>query len=148
MTSSLHTCCIFFILLQHWLAPIVHRLECYAVIDDQSNRTLGESKLFDYFDSATRLEDYTISTCSGSYTTAGRCVPGLVVESHDGTSILRCPPILECDDIPDNKREVATPSVARAYPHLRKIANYIPELQETASVSCSSEEIYLWRTMC
>ena len=117
--------------------PEGHRnqaLECYAVIDDQSNRTLGKSKLFDYFDSATRLEDYTISTCSGSYTTAGRCLPGLVVESHDGTSILRCPPILECDDIPDNKREVATPSVARAYPHLRKIANYIPELQETASV--------------
>ncbi|CAG2239182.1 unnamed protein product [Mytilus edulis] len=39
------------------------RLKVYALMDDQSNRTLGKSELFDYFGS-TSVSDFILSTCS------------------------------------------------------------------------------------
>ncbi|VDI50541.1 Hypothetical predicted protein [Mytilus galloprovincialis] len=46
------------------------RLKVYALMDDQSNRTLGKSELFDYFGS-TSVFDFILSTCSGKSQASG-----------------------------------------------------------------------------
>jgi hypothetical protein len=48
----------------------------YAVIDDQSNRSLVSSKHFDLFN----VQVYTLSSCGGSLTTTGRKASGFMVE--------------------------------------------------------------------
>jgi hypothetical protein len=69
-------------------------IQCYAIIDDQSNRTLGKTELFDCFiDSCLPVqeENYILSTCAGSFATVGKRIHGLVIESFDGTCVLKCP---------------------------------------------------------
>ena len=44
------------------------------------------------------------------------------------------PPIVECDGIPNNRNEIATPAVARKFLHLSEIACHIPELDPQAKI--------------
>ena len=44
------------------------------------------------------------------------------------------PTLTECDTIPQDKREIPTPSMAKRFPHLTAIASEIPPLDETAKV--------------
>ena len=69
--------------------------------------------------------------CSG--VKEGRLVRGLVIESLDQSAKYRLPTLTECDEIPNN-REIPTPQVARAHPHLQQIADKIPELDEKAEI--------------
>ncbi|CAG2243684.1 unnamed protein product [Mytilus edulis] len=68
------------------------RLKVYALMDDQSNRTLGKSELFDYFGS-TSVSDFILSTCSGKSQASGRKLSGLIVESLDKQTQLHVPDI-------------------------------------------------------
>ena len=58
----------------------------------------------------------------------------LVIETTDGSKRYPLPTVIECTAIPDNKNEIPTPDIARAYPHLRPIAEYIPEIDESADI--------------
>ena len=42
--------------------------------------------------------------------------------------------VIECDAIPDSKEETLTPAVGRAHPHLKEIANKIPEIDPEADI--------------
>ncbi len=42
--------------------------------------------------------------------------------------------LVECSAIPESKNEIATPQVALAHPHLRPIANKIPELEDDVDI--------------
>ena len=44
------------------------------------------------------------------------------------------PTVTECNAIPDNKDEIPTPDIAKAFPHLRPIADQIPEYQSDAEI--------------
>lgn len=44
------------------------------------------------------------------------------------------PILIECSNIPQDKREIPTPEMARRFPHLQDIANEIPPLDETADI--------------
>lgn len=72
-----------------------HAVKLYAILDDQSNKTLARSALLDAMDAA-RVEPYefTLSSCAGRETRSGRRAFGLIVESLDGTRSLSLPP---CD---------------------------------------------------
>ena len=107
----------------------------YAVIDDQSNRTLGKSCLFDSLGIHGQTTEYILTSCSGSIPSHGRRASGLVVESIDGTTSLKLPAVIECDDIPDVRAEIPTPVVALSYPHLRTIAQHLHTLDEEANIS-------------
>ncbi|VDI19287.1 Hypothetical predicted protein [Mytilus galloprovincialis] len=67
----------------------------YAMLDDQSNRTLGKTCLFDSLSVESETIEYKMESCSGRSTSSGRIVGGLVVES-----------VTECDQnfIIDNGR--------------------------------------------
>lgn len=52
----------------------------------------------------------------------------------DGKVSLPLPSLLECNDIPDNRSEIPTPSAAFNHPHLKSVAHLIPELDPDAPI--------------
>lgn len=109
-------------------------IKVYAVIDEQSNRTLARSQLFDFFNIQSESESYTLFSCSGQSTCSGRRVNGLVVEALDGSCHFNLPTVIECDEIPDNRGEIPTPEVAEKYFHLREIADHLMPLDSEINI--------------
>ncbi|XP_037528681.1 uncharacterized protein LOC119405929 [Rhipicephalus sanguineus] len=105
-------------------------LRAYAILDEQSNRSLVRPELLDELSVEGTPTKYTLRTCSGSTEVVGRIAHGFFVRSVSGDVKLPLPPLLECDEIPDNREEIPTPDAARNYPHLSAIATHIPPLEE------------------
>ena len=106
----------------------------YAMIDDQSNRSLAKSEFFTLFNLPNEEMEYTISSCAGNLTVSGRRANGLIIESLDGLTQLHLPTLIECDYIPSVREEIPTPEVARHHPHLRDIVEYIPPMDPTSNI--------------
>ena len=106
----------------------------YAVIDDQSNRSLVSPKFFDLFNVQADSTVYTLSSCGGTITTTGRKASGFMVESFDGSCTLDLPTLIECENVPNVREEIPTPDVAQHYSHLRDISSLIPSLEPKAEI--------------
>jgi hypothetical protein len=63
-------------------------VKVYAILDDQSNKSLVKSELLDALGIQTEQESYKLSSCAGNFVTTGRRASGLVIESLDGSSKL------------------------------------------------------------
>jgi len=107
----------------------------YAILDDQSNRSLIRSDLLDQLEPPTEILSYTMNSCNGQKAMQGRQATGLVVESYDGSTQHALPTVLECDQIPNDREEIPTPDVAQHYSHLTSIARHIPEENVSAPIS-------------
>ena len=106
----------------------------YAIVDEQSNSSLITSELADDLGASGPLEKYFLSTCSGDREEKyGRRLTGVAVRSTNGAEFT-LPTLTECDNIPQDKREIPTPAMARRFPHLSLIADEIPPLDDTADV--------------
>uniref|UniRef100_A0A8C5WIB5 Large ribosomal subunit protein uL6 N-terminal domain-containing protein n=1 Tax=Leptobrachium leishanense TaxID=445787 RepID=A0A8C5WIB5_9ANUR len=104
----------------------------YAILDDQSNRSLARTELFDLFNIKGDSYPYTLGTCSGITEVSGRRASGIIVASLGGN--LELPPLVECNHIASNKQEIPTPEAALHHPHLKAIANEIPTLVKNADI--------------
>jgi hypothetical protein len=104
------------------------------MLDDQSNRTLGKGSMFDHFSIDIQPTEYTLESCAGKLTTAGRVVEGLVVEGIYDNIQLHLPPVLECDNIPENHAEIPTPDIVLHYPHLRDVSDYLLPFDESMQI--------------
>eukprot|EP00079_Xenopus_tropicalis_P024746 XP_012817710.2 PREDICTED: uncharacterized protein LOC100485864 [Xenopus tropicalis] len=109
-------------------------VKMYAVLDEQSNRSLAKSDFFNIFNIKTTVAPYTLKTCAGVTETAGRRATNFIVESFDGKTQLPLPALIECDMLPDDKEEIPSPEVAYYHLHLRPIANLIPAIDPEASI--------------
>ncbi|XP_040289970.1 uncharacterized protein LOC121002590 [Bufo bufo] len=109
-------------------------LRVYAILDDQSNRSLARSELFDLFCTKREVHPYTLGTCSGTTEVFGRRAHGFIVSSLENNLQLPLPTLVECNQIPANKEEIPTPEVAFYHPHLRSIASEIPPLDKDAKI--------------
>ena len=77
---------------------------------------------------------YFLTTCSGGREEkSGRRISDVVLRSLTGT-MARLPHLVECANIPEDKREIATPEMARQFSHLKEIADEIPPYDPKASV--------------
>ena len=103
-----------------------HFIKTYAMLDDQSNRTLAKS---DFFHLLGIDSNQVMSSCTGTKLTSGQIANGYVVEALDGSSKMKLPSVLECNEIPNIPGEIPTPEVARYHSHLRDIADCIPPLE-------------------
>jgi hypothetical protein len=56
-------------------------VQMYAVIDDQSNRSLTSPEFFNLFNIKEKPKNYTLSTCSGRIVTSGKRAKGFIIES-------------------------------------------------------------------
>ena len=109
-------------------------LRVYAVLDDQSNRSLVKSQFFDLLDIKGSTSTYTLKTCSGTVETAGRKASNIIVESLDGKTKVTLPTLLECNNLPDDRSEIPTPEFTQYFPHLRPVADKIPPLDTSAPI--------------
>lgn len=107
----------------------------YAIVDDQSNRYLATSEFCNAFDERGHETEYTLSACAGVFTMSGRRVAGYVAESADGLIKMDIPPLIECNDIPNDREEIPIPDIAEHYPHLTDISYQIPHLNDDAPIA-------------
>ena len=92
----------------------------YAIIDDQATGTLGKAELFDTLGIDDGPKPYFLKSCSGETTMVGRRARGLIVQCVDSSDAFELPVVIECDEIPNETSEIATPEVAMSYPHLQR----------------------------
>lgn len=111
------------------------QLTLYAIIDDQSNKSLVSPGFFQHFSDVDGYTAYTLSSCMGRIDTFGRRATGFMIESFDGSCTLDLPTLIECDQVPNSKDEIPTCDVANHYPHLTEIAHHFPPIDDTAQVS-------------
>ena len=110
------------------------KIRVYAIIDEQSNASMISPELADELCITGPKDKYFLSTCSGSKETRfGRRAQGLMLKPINGKP-LRLPTLIECDNIPKDKKEIASPEFAKQYRHLRDIAREIPPLDSIAEV--------------
>ncbi|XP_052069035.1 uncharacterized protein LOC127708232 [Mytilus californianus] len=109
-------------------------IRMYAIIDDQSNRSLASPEFFNLFDVKHKPENYTLSTCSGRVVTSGKRGRGFVMESINGNDKFDLPVLIECDDIPNNRDEIPTPEVTMHHPHLKELRGSIPPIEENCQI--------------
>ena len=109
-------------------------IRLYAIHDEQSNRSLVRSEFFEVFGENGPSSPYALRTCAGLKETMGRRATGYVVETLEGTVHIPLPSLIECNDIPDNREEIPTPSAALHHPHLKNISHLIPELDPNAQI--------------
>lgn len=110
------------------------KVRAYVVIDDQSNCSLAKSTLFDKLNLQGETIAYSLQTCAGQSEVEGRVAKGVVIESLDGSKSHLLTNLVECNAIPDNKDEIATPEVALSHPHLRPIVDNIPALEDDVEI--------------
>ena len=109
-------------------------IRLYAILDDQSNRSLIRSEFFDLFNIKSHNSPYCLKTCAGVVETEGRRAHGFQVESLDGRIILPLPTLIECNAIPNNRFEIPTPEAALQHAHLKPLAQKIPDLDPQAPI--------------
>ena len=99
--STTHKSCARILLLniypenKKWLSRRV-----YCLLDDQSNRSLATSNLFDTFGNNSQDIVYKLGSCAGQVLIAGRIATGYVVESLDSSGCFKLPELVECNNIP------------------------------------------------
>ncbi|XP_013856011.1 uncharacterized protein LOC106511825, partial [Austrofundulus limnaeus] len=109
-------------------------VKLYAILDEQSNRSLVRSQFFDVFKDESPSAPYTLRTCAGVKEAAGRRASGYVIESMDGNVHIPLPSLIECNNIPNNRDEIPTPEVALHHPHLKSLAHLIPVIDPQAQI--------------
>ena len=65
---------------------------------------------------------------------SGRISDGFTVKSLDSSTHMDLPSVIECEEIPFDRDEIPTPSVARKHEHMEAIANDIPPLDESSDI--------------
>lgn len=106
----------------------------YAIIDEQSNSSLISSELADELGVSGRQEKYYLSTCTSEKEVKyGRRVANVSIRSTSGTAF-DLPALVECDSIPQDKRDIPTPELARRFPHLQGIADELPPFDSDANI--------------
>ena len=106
----------------------------YAIIDDQSNRSLACPEFFDLFKVKGHSSPYSLMTCAGVMETTGRRASDYQIESLDGQVCLPLPTLIECVQIPNNRSEIPTPDATLHHAHLRSVALQIPEIDHQAPI--------------
>ena len=106
----------------------------YAIVDEQSNSSMISTELADKIGARGPAEKYFLSTCSSNRELKyGRRVEHLSLRSIDGKEFT-LPTLTESEHIPQDKKEIPTPEMARKFPHLASIANKIPPLDPDTDV--------------
>ena len=106
----------------------------YAIIDDQSNKSLVKTEFFELMNVKGPEVPYTLSTCTGCIETSGRRANGLIVEALDHTAKIEVPTLIKCNERPSVRDEIPTPEVAQHYSHLKNIGKGISPLDTDAQI--------------
>lgn len=78
-------------------------VKMYAMLDDQSNKSLVRSQFFEVFKIKVNTCPHMLLTCAGLSTTSGSRATGFQIEAANGGMTLSLPELIECDDLRDNR---------------------------------------------
>lgn len=109
-------------------------IKMYAVLDEQSNKSLAKTEFFNLFEVNASSTPYTLKTCSGKSETSGRRAANFIIESMDGKLQLPLPTLIECDMVPDDRSEIPSPEIAQHHPHLQPVAFKIQPVDRDAPI--------------
>ncbi|XP_057709361.1 uncharacterized protein LOC130927495 [Corythoichthys intestinalis] len=109
-------------------------VKVYAVLDEQSNKSLAKTEFFEIFGVNSQMMPYTLKTCSGIQETAGRRASNFILEAIDGKLQLPLPTLIECDMVPDDRTEIPSPNIALHHAHLQPIANKLYPVDHDAPI--------------
>lgn len=98
-------------------------VKLYAILDEQSNRSLVRSEFFELFNVKGGRSPYSLRTCAGIAEKSGTSAHGFQIQSLDEEVTLTLPTLIECNQIPNDRSEIPTPEVSQ-----NKFQLYIPRL--------------------
>ncbi|CAB4025546.1 Hypothetical predicted protein [Paramuricea clavata] len=103
-------------------------------MDDQSNASMISPELADLLDIDSPKQKYLLTTCIGAKETKyGRRVSGLFVKSMC-VRIAKLSNLVECEQVPQDKTEIPTPTTTKRYPHLEEVSKEILPLDQEAKI--------------
>ena len=102
----------------------------YAILDDQSNRSLARSEFFDLFGVEGTDAPYTLQTCAGLTEISGRRATSFIAQPLDGSLSINIPTLIECNYIPKDRSEIP--------PLLSTFHNWIQRLRSFFSLGGTS----------
>ena len=102
-------------------------VKMYAILEDQSNRSLARAEFFQLFGIQGNPSPYLMRTCAGTVEMTERKAVGFQVLAINGEVCLDLPPLIECNEIMSNQSEIPSPEVTLSHTHLSPVAPYIPE---------------------
>lgn len=72
---------------------------------------------------------------AGQVRLPARRAKNICIRPCDGGETFNLPPVIECNNMPNDQSEIPTPLIARFHQHLRHVACHIPELDQSAEIS-------------
>ncbi|XP_061823021.2 uncharacterized protein [Nerophis lumbriciformis] len=109
-------------------------VKMYAVLNEQSNRSLAKTDFFNLFGIKSDSAPYTLRTCSGVMETAGRRACNFIIESLDMQTTVPLPTLIECDMMPDDRSAIPSPEIIQHHPHLAPLEGKIPAVDPNAAI--------------
>ncbi|KAK2895109.1 hypothetical protein Q8A73_014597 [Channa argus] len=106
----------------------------YAILDDQSNRSLARSEFFDLFRLNGTDSPYTLRTCAGVTDMSGRRATGFTARSLDGSCSVALPTLIECSYMPDD-RDFYVDDGLKSLPSVDKAIHLLKATQEMLAIS-------------
>lgn len=79
--------------------------------------------------------EYTLSSCAGKVRLSARRANNLCIQPCNGGETFDLPPVIECENMSNDRSEIPTPEIARYHQHLRHVACHIPKLDQSAEIS-------------
>ena len=103
----------------------------HAIIDEQCNTTLVDTRVLDHFELDFPSADFSIkfATQDCEMKTSGKYVTGLQVKGMLADEIIPIPEALSRSNLADTTQEVASPEMVRDHRLISQFAKYFPELQ-------------------
>jgi len=110
-----------------------HKIRCYAILDDQSSSSFCDPKLAAFLEKDGPTVEYSLRTLAGAeHKQSGVLLRGLKIRGVDEKKAIKLPDMVTNHAIPENKDEVATPTMVASYPHIKGFAKFFKPVDENA----------------
>jgi len=127
------TCRIVQVILHHKDNPSIE-VKTYALLDDASDTTFITNKIQEELGIPGVETTLNLSTMHGRQLIKVKRVDGLVAQRPDRRAQVDLPKTYAKDRIPSRKDQIPTPDVAEKWPHLQRIKDKIPELDDSLDI--------------
>ena len=112
------------------------KMTAYAIIDEQSDTTLVDDRVVEYFGKDFPTQEYKMKVATQGYEfdQSGKLVSGLKIRGKLEDEIISLPEVLSNPLIADTTSEVASPEMVRKNESTYKYAQFFPERDPEAPV--------------
>ena len=117
----------------------------YALLDDASDTTFVTTKVQQALGIEGVETELTLSTMSGKEVISVSRIDGLVAERLDRRAKVDLPKTYAKESIPCRGNQIPTPEMADKWPHLKKMKDKIPKLDDSIEIVLASSLVAIVR---